>query len=121
MTGRGSPRTSYTASFKLRVVAYAVDEGNRAAGKQFGVDKSCVHHWRLQGENLLKTPRNKRAQCFRRPAFPDLEKELATWIIEKCQAGIGVSTNVICLKAKSLAQTIELMEGQFKASKSWCY
>ena len=40
MSERGSPRASYTASFKLRVVAYAVDKGIRAAGKQFNVDES---------------------------------------------------------------------------------
>ena len=62
MAERGSPRASYTASFKLRVVAYAVDKGNRAAGKQFNVDESCVRRWRSQREKLLKTPRNKRAQ-----------------------------------------------------------
>ena len=56
MTGRGSPRASYTTSFKLRVVAYAVDKGNRAAGKQFNIDESCVRRWRLQREKLLKTP-----------------------------------------------------------------
>jgi len=43
-------------SFKLRVVAYAVEKGNRAAGKQFSIDESCVHRWRLQREKLLKTP-----------------------------------------------------------------
>ena len=40
MAERGSPRASYTASFKLRVVAYAVEKGNRAAGKQFNVDEN---------------------------------------------------------------------------------
>ena len=30
---RGSPRASYTAAFKLRVIAYAVSHGNRAAGR----------------------------------------------------------------------------------------
>jgi len=45
-----------TLSFKLRVVAYAVEKGNRAAGKQFSIDESCVHRWRLQREKLLKTP-----------------------------------------------------------------
>ena len=45
MAERGSPRASYCASFKLRVVAFAVDKGNRAAGKQFDVDESCVRRW----------------------------------------------------------------------------
>ena len=61
MAERGSPRASYTASFKLRVVAYAVEKGNRAAGKQFNVDESCVRRWRSQRGKLVETPRNKRA------------------------------------------------------------
>ena len=121
MSERGSPRVSYTTAFKLRVIAYAVSNGNRAAGRQFSVDESCVRRWKLQRERLLKTPRNKRAQRYRPATFPDIEKELAAWITEKRQGGIGVSTNVICLKAKSVAQKFGIAEESFKASKRWCY
>ena len=121
MSERGSPRVSYTTAFKLRVIAYAVSNGNRAAGRQFSVDESCVRRWKLQRERLLKTPRNKRAQRYRPAAFPDIEKELAAWITEKRQGGIGVSTNVICLKAKSVAQKFGIAKESFKASKRWCY
>ena len=121
MTGRGSPRAWYTTSFKLRVVADAVDKGNRTAGKQFNIDESCVRRWRSQREKLLKTPRNKRALRYRSALYPDLEKEVAVWITEKRNAlnGTGVSTTVICLKAKSVAQNLGLH--QFKASRCWCY
>ena len=88
---------------------------------QFSVDESCVRRWKLQRERLLKTPRNKRAQRYRPAAFPDIEKELAAWITEKRQGGIGVSTNVICLKAKSVAQKFGIAKESFKASKRWCY
>jgi len=121
MSERGSPRTSYTAAFKLRVIAYAVSHGNRAAGRQFSIDESCVRRWRLQRERLQNTPRNKRAKRFRSAAFPEVEKEVAAWIAEKRQGGIGVSTNVICLKAKSVAQKLGIAETSFKASKCWCY
>ena len=42
MSERGSPRTSHTAAFKLRVITYAVSHGNRAAGRQFSIDESCM-------------------------------------------------------------------------------
>ena len=106
---------------KLRVVGYAVEHGNRAAGKKFAVDESCVRRWRIQREKLAKTPKFKRANRSGVPAFPDLEKELACWIKEKRQGGFGVSTNVICLKAKQIAQKSGMQEGKFRASKSWCY
>jgi len=49
--------------------------------------------------------------------YPELEKKLAIWIAEKCQAGSAVSTNVICLKARLVAQKSGLGE-QFRATKS---
>lgn len=53
--------------------------------------------------------------------FPDLEKELAYWINEKRQGGFEVSTNVIRLKSKVIAQKYGLPEGNFRALKSQCY
>ena len=102
-------------------IAYAVSHGNRAAGGQFSIDESCVYRWRSQRERLKNIPRNKRAERFRPAAFPDIEKEVAAWITEKRQGGIGVSTNVICLKAKSVAQKLGSAETSFKASQRWCY
>ena len=121
MSERGSPRTLYTAVFKLHVIAYAVSHGNCAAGRQFLIDESCVRRWRLQRERLQKIPRNKRAERFRPAAFPEIEKEVAAWITKKRQGGVGVSTNVICLKAKSVAQKLGIAETLFKASQRWCY
>ena len=69
-----------------------------------------LRRWRSQRERLLKTPRNKRAERFRPAAFPDIEKEVAAWITEKRQGGIGVSTNVICLKANSVEQKLRIAE-----------
>ena len=78
-----------------------------------------MRRWQSQREKLLKTPRNKRALRYRSALYPDLEKEVAAWITEKRNAATGVSTTVICLKAKSVAQNLGLH--QFKASRCWCY
>ena len=77
MSERGSPRASYTGAYKLRVVSYAVDHGNRAAGKKFAVDESCVRRWRAQRETLLKMPRHKpgSGRGGPDPAFPLLFEE----------------------------------------------
>ena len=40
------PRRSYTAVFKLQVISYAEEHGNRAAGRKFDVDESNVRKWR---------------------------------------------------------------------------
>ena len=49
MSERGTLRASYTAGCKLRVVSYAVDHGNRATGKKFSVDESCVRRFAIKG------------------------------------------------------------------------
>ena len=70
-------------------------------------------------ENTLPDP-DKRANRYGAAHYPELEKELAIWVAEKRQAGGAVSTNVICLKAKLIAQKSGLGE-KFRATKSWCY
>jgi len=84
--------------------------GNRAAGKKFSVDESCVPRRRVQREKLTNTPKMK---CWSRHGvahFPELEKELACWVREKRQGGFGISTNVIRLKAKLIAKKSGLEE-----------
>ena len=117
-TERGSPRASYTARFKLHVVMYAVDHGNRAAGKHFKVDESCVRRWRSQREKLKLTPKDKRANRYRLPAYPELEKDVTDRLSEKRKSGVAVSINVIRLKALSIAQNTNIKD--FKASVRWC-
>ena len=56
MSERGTPRASYSC-----VIVGYVDHGNRAAGKKFDFDESCIRRWRVQREKLTKTPKMKRA------------------------------------------------------------
>lgn len=51
----------------------------------------------------------------------DVEKELKEWIDQKRKAGIGISTTVIHLKAKSMAKARNVAESEFKASVHWCH
>jgi len=110
MSERGTPCASDTAGFKLRVMSYAIDHGNQAAGKKFSVDESCVRRWRVQREKLTNTPKMKHENRHGVAHFPELEKELACWVREKCQGGFGISTNIICLKAKLIAKKSGLEE-----------
>ena len=50
-----------------------------------------------------------------------MEKELKEWIDKKRKAGIGISTTVIRLKAKSMAKVRKVAESEFKASVHWCH
>ena len=121
MKPKGSSRISYTARFKLTVVTYALEKGNREAARQFQVDEKNVRRWRSQQEKLKGLCRDQRAAQYCPAKFPELEKELKEWINEKRKAGIGISTTVIRLKAKSMAKARNIAESEFKASVHWCH
>ena len=119
MNPKRSSRILYTARFKL--VTYALEKGNREAARQFQVDEKNVQRWRSQQEKLKGLRRNQRAACYCSAKFPEIEKELNEWIDEKRKAGIGISTTVIRLKAKSMAKVRNVAESEYKASVHWCH
>jgi hypothetical protein len=49
----GKKNNSYTASYKLKVISFVEQFGNRAAQREFGIVESDVRYWRKQKE-LLK-------------------------------------------------------------------
>ena len=65
---------------------------------------------RKPAENAPKKVSSKLSPC----CIPDLEKEVAVWIIKKCKAVTGILTTVIFLKARSVGQKLGLEK--FKAS-----
>jgi hypothetical protein len=50
----GKKNNSYTASYKLKVISFAEQFGNRAEQREFGILESNVRYWRKQKE-LLKS------------------------------------------------------------------
>ena len=86
MKPKGSSRISYTACFKLTVVTDATEKGNRAATRQFQIDKKNVRRWRSQQETLKDHSQDQRAAHYCPAKFPELEKELKEWINKKRKA-----------------------------------
>ena len=68
------PRRSYTAVFKLQVISYAEEHGDRAAGRKFDVDESNVRKWRRNKEDIKKMPSMKKARRGKRPNILNLKK-----------------------------------------------
>jgi hypothetical protein len=48
----GKKNNSYTASYKLKVISFEEQFGNRAAQREFGILESNVFYWRKQKESL---------------------------------------------------------------------
>ncbi len=72
-------KRSYDAAFKLNVVEYAEKNSNRGAGRRFSWR---VREWKKQKAQLDNLPAKKRRLDGggRKPAMPQLEEELSSWI-----------------------------------------
>jgi hypothetical protein len=57
----GKKNNSYTASYKLKVISFAEQFGNRAAQRGFGILESNVRYWRKQKEWLKNAKSDSRA------------------------------------------------------------
>ena len=114
-------RISYKIPFKLEVVKYAKEHGNRAAERHFGPPptEKMIREWRKQEDQLQKTDKTK--QCFRGHAakWPQLEIDMKEWITRHRNNGFSVSTKMITDEAKCLAA--EKGTEDFTGSPSWCH
>jgi hypothetical protein len=57
----GKKNNSYTASYKLKVISFAEQFGNRAAQREFGILESNMRYWRKQKELLQNAKSDSRA------------------------------------------------------------
>jgi hypothetical protein len=76
-------RKSYTAKFKLEVVEFAKEKGNREAARNFNVGKTSVREWRKEEAAIKCLCRKKCAMRYRRCFWPELEKTLVEWVLYK--------------------------------------
>ena len=83
MKPKGSSRISYTACFKLTIVTFTLEKGNREAARQFQVDKKNIRGWRSQEETLKGRRHDEKAARYCPAKFPELEKELKEKIEKK--------------------------------------
>lgn len=115
-----SKRRSFTTELKLEVISYAEEKGNRAAGKRFEVDESCIREWRKKKKILEQIPKQKKSLRYRKEKFPEMEKELTECINELQKVR---NSKVPVVEIRKMAMDIakrDNLEG-FTAGASWCY
>jgi transposase-like protein len=110
-------RKSYTAMFKLEVVDFAKEKGNREAARKFNVGETSAREQRKEEAAIKCLHRKKRAMGYRRCFWPELEKTLVEWVLSERLKGSKVSTTSILLKARKLAEQKKIEN--FKAYPSW--
>lgn len=111
-------RQSYTVKFKLEVITYAKEHGNRAAERQFGPTECVIRKWRKAESTIKEMLKLKRANRGSKAHHPNLEKALFKWIEDTRRDCLGVSTTTVRLQALRLAKEQSIVE--FKASMNWC-
>ena len=95
----GRFRRAFTAKEKLAAVAYAEAHGNRAAGREFTIDESCIRQWRKQKSRLQAMPRKKQADRGSVEKFPQIEEKVLEFVLERRPCGKSVSTSEIRVHA----------------------
>ena len=81
-TQKSHRKRSYDATFKLIVVSFVQHEGNRSAGRHFGVNERQVRDWSKQQKELesLKSKKKRLEGGGRKAAHPVMEDDLVAWI-----------------------------------------
>lgn len=115
----GRVRASYTSKFKLQVVLYAQENGNRAAGKKFDVDEKNVRRWIQAKDALEKTSQNRQSFRGKKAKYPDLETNLLDYVRKIRKDGFSVSREMMQFEALRIANDMEIPQDEFKASYGW--
>jgi hypothetical protein len=116
----GKKNNSYTALYKLKVISFAEQFGNRAAERDFRILESNVRFWMKQKELLQNAKSDSRA--FRGPKaekYSALEDEPLTYFEELRNDGIAVANDMLQLRAGELAKSHNISDNEFKASREW--
>lgn len=106
-------------AFKLKAITLAVEEGNRAATHNLGINESMVRRWRRQHEELSQCKKTQKAFRGNHSRWPELENFLEDWVNTQRAGGHGVSTVQIRLKAKAIATEMKIED--FRGGPSWYF
>lgn len=113
-------RMKYDASFKLKVVAFAISSNNCAAARKYGVNEKLVRDWKKSEASLKKMPKKKCAARSGIAHWPELENFLEGWVNENRENGYTVTRTGIRTEALKWAKTHPSESKDFKATVNWC-
>ena len=90
-------KKSYDPAFKLNVVKYAPQHGNREASRRFGEGESSLRDWKKQQDKPSDLPSKKRRlpSGGRKPLDQEKEAWLKEWIEEQRSCHLRVTRNAI--------------------------
>ncbi|KAH7959912.1 hypothetical protein HPB49_014863 [Dermacentor silvarum] len=111
---------SFMAALKLNAIDYAMEHGNRAAGRHFGVDEIRIRFWKKQREKLMTDQRTRRA--FHGPKigkFPHVEEAVLEYVKDLREDACAVSVEMVQTQARTIARKLGIATKDFRASSVW--
>ncbi|BFZ19394.1 hypothetical protein BsWGS_22433 [Bradybaena similaris] len=113
-------RVSYEAGFKLKVILYAEDHGNRQAAREFGVAESNIRLWR-QHRKMIFTSKMTRKKFTgpQKGRHPEVDEEVLKFIQDRRENALPVTSDTIRSKANEVATAHGISSQVFKASRGW--
>ena len=89
--GSKEKQLSYNIAFKIEVMNYAAEYGNRAAERRFGSPPTeMIREWTKKRRDLIKADESKKNLRSCDPKWPKLEEYVKNWIICHRKNGIAV-------------------------------
>lgn len=110
-------RKAYSAEYKLQVVKYAAENGNRAAERKFGVSEKLARDWRKAEDTLAAMKKTKKANRGMKPRWPKLEERVHRWVLEQRVSGRDLSTKRLRLYALKVAKEMKISD--FVGGHTW--
>jgi len=115
-----SKRLSYMAKFKCEVIRCAEDKGNCKAAAVFEVDESNIrlcqkHKAVISGCEVSQ----KKFTGPKKGRFPEIDDAVFTFFHERHKTGLFVSYDLLHKEVIKKANSLNIPQCHFKASKGW--
>ncbi|GFX39509.1 hypothetical protein TNCV_2668711 [Trichonephila clavipes] len=75
-------RSKHSASFKIKVVQFAKENGHRAAARMFDIRVSSIREWKKKEMTIINMPKKKFALRKRVTKLPILEEIVLNCFLE---------------------------------------
>lgn len=114
-------RRFYDTALKKKIILYAEEHGNRAAGRAFDIPESCIRLWRKhQAEIFGPTSKPKVVVTGPCRTWSDqMEDALCEYINELKEHGIPIPVEMVQLRAHDLAMSLNIPLAQFVGTHVW--
>ena len=115
-------RRAHSFAFKQKAIQKAKASSNRRAARELGIDEKSLRMWRNQQKSIEECHQpQKRFRLDgggRKPLLPEVENDVADWVLQEREAYHRVTRKGIAQQAKKLS--LECATSQdFKASRGW--